>query len=91
MDNLNKCDNWVKDSITQIKTDIRELKGINHPFFKVKGAAIFLGVSERRIYSLISDGDIAYYKNKSGRIRFSRKQLMDYETYKEIPVSSKVN
>lgn len=86
-----KCDDWVKDSISQIKTDLKELKGINYPFFKVKGASLYLRISERKLYSLISDGDIAYYKNKSGRVRFSRKQLQDYETYKEYPVSSKMN
>ena len=86
-----KCDDWVKDSISQIKQDVRHLKGINYPFFKVKGASVYLGISTRRVYSLISDGDIAYYKNKSGRIRFSRKQLDDFETYQEITVSSKSN
>ena len=91
MDNYNGCDDSVKDSISQIKSDIRQLKGLNYPFFKVKGAAVFLGLSERRVYSLISDGDIAYYKNKQGKIRFSRKQLNDYETYKEFPVNAKMN
>tara|TARA_R100001440_G_scaffold61372_1_gene81267 strand:- start:293 stop:565 length:273 start_codon:yes stop_codon:yes gene_type:complete len=84
-------EDWVKDSISQIKTDVKELKGLNYPFFKVKGASVFLGISVRKVYSLISDGDIAYYKNKSGRIRFSKKQLQDYETFKEYPVTSKMN
>jgi excisionase family DNA binding protein len=80
-----------KEAISQIKTDIKELKGLNAPFYKVKGASVYLGLSERRVYSLISDGDIAYYKNKQGKIRFSRKQLDDYETYKEFPVNAKNN
>ena len=84
-------EDWVKDSISQIKTDVKELKGLNYPFFKVKGASVFLGISVRKVYSLISDGDVAYYKNKSGRIRFSKKQLQDYETFKEYPVTSKMN
>ena len=91
MENYNGCEDWVKDSISQIKTDIRTLKGLNAPFYKVKGASVYLGLSERRVYSLISDGDIAYYKNKQGKIRFSRKQLEDYETYKEFPVNAKNN
>ena len=86
-----QCDDWVKDSISQIKTDIRQLKGLNAPFYRVKGASVYLGLSERRIYSLISDGDIAYYKNKNGMIRFSRKHLNDYETYKEFPGNAKNN
>ena len=91
MNNNNMCEEWVKDSISQIKKDVKDLKGINYPFFKVKGASVYLGISTRRLYSLISDGDIAYYKNKSGRIRFSRKQLDDFETYQEHPVSNKMN
>ncbi len=86
-----RCDDELKESVSQIKKDVKELKGLNYPFFKVKGASVYLGISVRKVYSLISDGDIAYYKNKSGRIRFSRKQLQDYETYKEYPVTSKMN
>jgi excisionase family DNA binding protein len=89
MDNVNKCDNWFKDSITQIKTDLKNLKGKYAPFYTVKKASVYLGISARRVYSLISDGDIAYYKNKSGRIRFSRKQLDDFETYQEFHIIEK--
>lgn len=85
------CDDWVKDSISQIKIDLKELKGKYAPFYTVKGASVYLGLSVRRVYGLISDGDIAYYKNKSGRIRFSRKQLEDFESYQEHPVSNKMN
>ena len=86
-----RCDDELKESVSLIQKQLTELKGLNYPFFKVKGASVYLGLSERRIYGLISDGDIAYYKNKSGKIRFSRKQLEDYETYKEYPVSNKMN
>ena len=86
-----RCDDELKESVSQIKQQVSELRGLNTPFYKVKGASVYLGLSERRVYSLISDGDIAYYKNKQGKIRFSRKQLNDYETYKEFPVNAKTN
>ena len=85
----NNLENWIKNSIIEIKKDVKNIKIINNPFFKVKEASVYLGLSQRRVYGLISDGDIAYYKNKSGRIRFSRKQLEDYESYEEFSIIEK--
>ena len=61
----------------------------NSPFYDVKEASKFLGISNRRLYAIISDGGIAYYKNRSNRIRFSKKQLEEYESFKEFSVKDK--
>jgi excisionase family DNA binding protein len=77
----NNLENWIKNSIIEIKKNIEQFKVLNNPFYKVKGASVYLGLSERRVYSLVSDGDLAYYKNKKGKIRFSKKQLDDLKSF----------
>jgi len=89
MNKKNKCDDELKESVSQIHKQLKEIKSYSSPFLDVKGASKFLGLSVRRLYSLISDGDIAYYKNKSGRFRFSKKQLEEFESYKEYSVKDK--
>lgn len=89
MNKEQKCDEGFKESVSQIQEQLKEIKMYSSPFFDVKGASKFLGLSERRIYGLISDGDIAYYKNRSGRIRFSKKQLEEFESFREFSVKDK--
>ena len=86
MEKLHECDESLKESVSQIQEQLKEIKSYSSPFFDVKGAGKFLSLSIRRIYSLISDGDIAYYKNRANRIRFSKKQLEDFESYREFGV-----
>ena len=84
-----KCDEGLKESVSQIQKQLTEIKTYQSPFYDVKGESKFLGISARRLYAIISDGGIAYYRNKSKRIRFSKKQLEEYEYYKEFSVKDK--
>jgi len=84
------ADDRLKEPVSEIKEELEKIK-YQSPFYDTKGASKFLGISRARLYGIIANGQINHYKNRSGRIRFSKSQLEDFESYIEVNVSSRNN